>query len=65
MAKKLELLNDEDNIYCGPTDDEVRKYLNVDPTKCRHGYVHTRHCPRCAEMMLSIAMAELVEAKGG
>ena len=57
--KKLETINDNDNIYPGPTDDDVRNLLGIDPTRCRHGYVHTRYCASCIQALLAIAMDEL------
>ena len=63
MAKKLETIDEEAYFYTPPSDDDVRKYLNIDPTRCRHQYAHTRHCITCIEALFSLAMEELKAAK--
>jgi hypothetical protein len=61
-ARRMKPIDDENELVPYPSDDDVRRFLGVEPTKCRHGYSHSRHCSYCMELLFSHAMLELADA---
>lgn len=61
MSRMLKPLDDDNEIYPFPNDDDVKE-LGLNP-KCRHGYTNWAYCAACLESMVAHLWTALIEMK--
>jgi hypothetical protein len=61
MSRMLRPLDDDNEIYPIPDDNDVRE-LGLDP-KCHHGYTEWSCCPACMQCMVAHLWTAIIEMR--